>query len=228
MEDLKLKDLIYIEKILTDEQCDALIKEREDRDIEGIREQCDHAFTGKITRSTFEQVELIPETENFNIVHDGSETILRNWYSHLKTFNSFYVEALADFTNFSHKYRLMRYKEGGWIHPHMDWHPMCTGSLTIALNDESEYEGGDFVFFNQHKVRLKKGEAMVFPANPFFVHEVREIKKGVRYSVNSFLEILNFEDSRFVNDEVYKRMDLYKQHPSPWQYNLGESNGINY
>lgn len=220
---MELKDLIYIEKILTDEQCDALIKEREERDVEGKREQCNHAFTGKITRSTFQQVELIPETENFNIVHDASETIIKNWLEYLREFNAFSVDAQKHFTNFSHKYRLMRYKEGGWIHPHIDWYPMCIGSLTISLNDESEYEGGDFVFFNKEVIRLKKGEAMVFPANPFFVHEVKEVKKGVRYSVNSFLEMLTFDDSRFVADEVERRIQHYKQNGStPFQYNLGD------
>ena len=96
----------------------------------------------------------------------------------------------------------MEYDVGGWIHPHIDWNFFTTGSLTIALNDESEYDGGDFKFFNRDVIRLKKGEAMIFPANPFFVHEVTEITKGKRYSVNSFLSSIPINDYQYLENDI--------------------------
>ena len=219
-----MRNLIYIEKVLTDEQCDALVRERESRDSEGSRERSNNALTDVLTESTFEQVELIPDTDNFGVVHDASEKVINGWMKHLKTFDMFAVGALEDNLRYSHKYRLMRYKEGQWIHPHIDWHHLCSGSLSIALNDETEYTGGNFKFFNDYNVRLKKGEAMVFPANPFFVHEVTPIETGTRYSVNSFLESLPFNDSREIGNEISQRMDWYEQHPTPWFYESSKHN----
>ena len=38
------------------------------------------------------------------------------------------------------------------------------------------------------KIQLKRGDALIFPADHFWVHEVKPIKKGVRYSTNCFLQ----------------------------------------
>lgn len=54
-------------------------------------------------------------------------------------------------------------------------------SLTVQLNDPSEYEGGEFVFKDFGEVKLKKGEACVF--NPVLLHEVKPVTKGTRYSI---------------------------------------------
>jgi predicted 2-oxoglutarate/Fe(II)-dependent dioxygenase YbiX len=182
-----LKDLIYIKQVLTEDQCDALIAEREERDNESRNEACLHAFNGQMTTSTFKQVELIPDTTNFSIVHEATSNLLKDWIDSLESLQKFHTPAMRHQFKYSHKYRLMKYDLGQWIHPHTDYNLGTVGSLTIALNDESEYDGGDFVFFNEYRVRLKKGEGMVFPANHFYVHEVEPIFSGLRYSVNSFI-----------------------------------------
>ena len=85
-----------------------------------------------------------------------------------------------------HMYRIMRYDKGAWIHPHTDHDPGVYGSCTINLNDD--YTGGDFSFWHgQHKVKLEKGDAMIWPADYYWVHEVEAITNGTRYSVNCFL-----------------------------------------
>jgi predicted 2-oxoglutarate/Fe(II)-dependent dioxygenase YbiX len=60
-------------------------------------------------------------------------------------------------------------------------------SCTLNLNEN--YEGGDFRFFNgKLKEKFKTGDAMIFPAEPIWIHGTEPITKGARYSVNCFLQ----------------------------------------
>lgn len=194
MEDIKLKDLIYIKRnILTSEQCDNLIKEFEERKDVSSYEQCYHAVTNVMTQSTFEAKYLVPETDNFDIIHSKTNEMINDWIMHLDKFGTFHIHALKHLLLFSHRLRLLKYNTGAWIHPHIDWDNFIHGSCTIALNDD--YEGGDFSFWNgKHKVKLNKGDAMIFPADCFWVHEVEPITSGVRYSTNSFITSLQETD----------------------------------
>ena len=88
--------------------------------------------------------------------------------------------------------RILKYDIGQCIKDHSDIDGFTRGSLTINLNDD--YEGGEFRFFGgQEKVKLSRGEAMLFPAEPIWIHGTEPITKGVRYSINCFLRM---------NDEV--------------------------
>jgi len=203
MLDLKLKDLIYIERgALTKSECDSLIYEYDNRSSEAIGEECLHAVTNEMTKSTFKRIELTPNTDNFNLIHNKKEQIIKNWINHLESFGCFHTNTLKMSLRYSHTYRLMKYDVGGWIHPHVDWDEMVHGSCTFALNEE--YEGGDFMFWNgNHKVKLNRGDVMIFPADPFWVHEVSEITKGVRYSVNSFIQSLPDKECRNMQNSIW-------------------------
>ena len=184
--DLKYKDIIYIqENILSDKECDSLINEYDSRK-DRVKEGCTHAVTGLQTESTFKRVELLPKTKNFDLIHNKTEEMINNWIIYLDKFKAFHTHVLKKIMRFSHLYRLMKYEKGEWIHPHVDFDIGIIASCTFALNDD--YEGGEFVFFNgNHKVKLKKGSAMIWPADCFWVHEVKPIIKNARYSTNSFI-----------------------------------------
>lgn len=57
-------------------------------------------------------------------------------------------------------------------------------SVLGVLNDE--YEGGEFIMFGDHEVKLPAGSVVVFPSNFMFPHEVKPVKNGVRYSCISW------------------------------------------
>ena len=81
--------------------------------------------------------------------------------------------------------RVNRYKEGAMMRKHIDHsydkeHPILT--MIGALNDEVEYEGGQFIVFDDYEVKLKKGDVVIFPSNFMYPHEVKLVTKGVRYS----------------------------------------------
>ena len=56
-------------------------------------------------------------------------------------------------------------------------------SIIIALTDD--YDGGEFNFPEQsYQVKLKKGEAITFPPNYFYPHEVSPPSNGERYTIS--------------------------------------------
>jgi len=83
--------------------------------------------------------------------------------------------------------RIIRYRENEFIEDHSDVFESIRGSCTLNLNED--YEGGDFRFFGGTlKETLKTGDAIIFPAEPIWIHGTEPITKGVRYSINCFLE----------------------------------------
>lgn len=81
-------------------------------------------------------------------------------------------------------YDLLSYKTGQFYTTHTDSfkdRPRAV-SCSFALNDD--YEGGDFAFFDRELVyKLKKGDALMFPSNFMYPHEVMPVTSGTRYSI---------------------------------------------
>tara|TARA_S200002703_G_scaffold144556_1_gene138303 strand:- start:442 stop:1029 length:588 start_codon:yes stop_codon:yes gene_type:complete len=82
--------------------------------------------------------------------------------------------------------RILKYKKEECIEDHTDVGGTIRASCTLNLNED--YEGGEFRFFNgQIKETFKTGDAMLFPAEPIWIHGTEPIIKGTRYSINCFL-----------------------------------------
>jgi len=60
-----------------------------------------------------------------------------------------------------------------------------TLSIVCALNDE--YQGGEFVLFQNETYELNKGDIIMFPSSFLYPHRVNAITKGVRYSYASWV-----------------------------------------
>jgi len=56
-------------------------------------------------------------------------------------------------------------------------------SIVAQLNED--YEGAEF-YCRGRKIELKTGDILLFPSNFMYPHEVKETKKGVRYSFVSW------------------------------------------
>jgi len=208
---IALTDLIYHRKnFLTKEQCDFLIREYEKESNRHVLEHCAEATTGAETYSTFKRIDLQIGTEGWQIVHNATEALINDYHDYLDSFNAFHV-GFREALKYSHMIRLLKYETGTKIHPHTDHGPFIYGSATFNLNED--YTGGDFAWFKgQHKLRLGAGDALIFPADYFWVHEVEEITSGVRYSTNSFLQVI----SEPVRESIYRHLDhLYTTVPSP-------------
>jgi hypothetical protein len=215
---MKQEIFILKKKILTKEQCESLIKEYEDRKNDSLKESCTNANTGVLTTSTFKKVELIPGTLNFNTIHLSVGKMIKLWLNKIQESKTAHHPILRNRTCFTHQYRLMCYDVGGCIHPHIDFEDFSYASCTINLNEG--YKGGVFYFFNREiKFNLKQGESIIFPNNPFWIHEVSEVTKGKRYSVNCFINSLPFDIQRSINSQVDKIRKQNCNESNPYFHN---------
>ena len=85
-------------------------------------------------------------------------------------------------------YELLRYREGQFYIQHTDHfaEQPRTLSCTICLNDD--YEGGEFAFFDRKiKMKLNKGDILMFPSGFMYPHEVMPVIKGNRYNIITWL-----------------------------------------
>jgi len=183
---INLTQLIFHKKnALTKDECQFLIEEYSKLKNNDTLESCPDATTGVNTFSTFKRGELEYGTEAWNLMFKANETLINEYMDYLESFGMFHVFTRKSML-FSHMYRLLKYEPGTKIHPHTDHGPFVYGSATFNLN--SDYTGGDFVFWNgKHRVKLDAGEAIIWPADFFWVHGVEPVVTGERFSTNSFL-----------------------------------------
>ena len=59
-----------------------------------------------------------------------------------------------------------------------------TLSIVGVLNDD--YEGGEFIMFDNYEIKFKPGDIIIFPSTFLYPHLVKPVKKGIRYSFVSW------------------------------------------
>jgi predicted 2-oxoglutarate/Fe(II)-dependent dioxygenase YbiX len=188
--DIKLFDLLlHIPNYMSKRDCDTLIKYYQKNETKnGSFYEASMTPDGEHKQSSFTCIEICdPNSIELQLLKYSVHDIIKKYNDYLKTFTSFHTTSLKFGSyNYVHKYRILKYSEGASIHPHSDHSPYGYGSCTINLNED--YEGGAFSFFNgKHEINLKRGDAIIFPADHFWVHEVKPIISGERFSFNSFL-----------------------------------------
>ena len=177
---------LKIPNFLTHEECDGLINEFQQRSNEACGETSRNYETNKIEENNFQVIQLKPYTNNFNLIKEKTKQAINSYIEYLEQPKYFFTDLLKENLLFSHNYRIMKYETGARIHPHSDHDPGIYGSISFNLSNG--YEGGEFKFFNgNYTIPLSKGDALIFPADYFWVHEVTTVTKGIRYSINSFL-----------------------------------------
>ena len=89
--------------------------------------------------------------------------------------------------------RFNRYKKGQIMSRHSDHiQSLFTGeqrgipilSIVGVLNDN--YEGGEFIMFDDYEIKFKAGDLIIFPSIFLYPHLVKPVKKGIRYSFVSW------------------------------------------
>jgi len=90
---------------------------------------------------------------------------------------------------------------------------------SYILNEK--YKGGHFYFFNKRiKFNLKQGESIIFPNNPFWIHEVSEITEGKRYSVNCFITSLPYDVQLSVNSQLDEERKKLLTATNPFKHEI--------
>jgi len=147
------------------------------------------------------------------LIHDGLNKDIRNVKGHNLEFNTptniFYwdfikteIERLYMF--YKAKFPLMtsekinqidllKYLPGGKYEVHTDHYTTSPRHLSIIINLNDDYEGGDLIFTDQRHNEIKrfnlgKGSIVFFPSNFMYPHSITPIKKGTRYSIVAWLQ----------------------------------------
>lgn len=92
------------------------------------------------------------------------------------------------------KLRYNIYRVGHSMKFHVDHiHSLYQGSITGVpilsivgmLNDD--YQGGDFIMWNNFRIPLSRGSVLVFPSTFMYPHEIKPVITGTRYSYVSWV-----------------------------------------
>ncbi len=88
---------------------------------------------------------------------------------------------------------LLKYSPGGKYEVHTDHYTTSTRALSIILNLNDNYIGGDLIFTDQKekeikRLKLSKGSVVFFPSNFLYPHMIEPIIKGIRYSIVAWLQ----------------------------------------
>lgn len=107
----------------------------------------------------------------------------------VKYYNDFIgSEKVSQVTCFS-PIRFNRYQKGQTMRIHCDHiKTLFEGEvkgipiLSIIINFNDDYKGGDLIFWDDYKVDLGEGDVVVFPSLFLFPHRIEEVTENIRYS----------------------------------------------
>lgn len=88
---------------------------------------------------------------------------------------------------------LLKYLPGGKYEIHTDHYSSTPRHLSIIMNLNNNYKGGDLIFTDQKekqikRLKLDRGSIVFFPSNFMYPHIIEPITKGTRYSVVAWLK----------------------------------------
>tara|TARA_R100001015_G_C4598254_1_gene153332 strand:- start:296 stop:889 length:594 start_codon:yes stop_codon:yes gene_type:complete len=193
--DYKITDLkFHLKGLVSEDVCSKLINFYEQNKHMASTESSDK-FTGDLKTKVeedncnFLNISLLrsrPEfVEPYTIILKYLRIVLTQYEIYIR--KNICPVFVNSFLNWTDNIRIIKYDIGQCIKDHTDVDPHTRGSLTINLNDD--YEGGEFRFFGGlEKVNLSAGEAMLFPAEPVWIHGTEPVTKGTRYAINCFLK----------------------------------------
>ena len=190
--DSKITDLkFHIDKLVPENMCKYFINFYEDNAKYSFVETSYKYKTNKIESDNFRCInitELSLQNKNFieplKLAKTFISIMITNYVLHIQknicpTFNNLHICRSSNI-------RILKYEKGQFIKDHSDVAGDFRASCTLNLNED--YEGGEFRFFDGRvKHSFKTGDAMIFPAEPIWIHGTEPIKKGTRYAINCFL-----------------------------------------
>jgi predicted 2-oxoglutarate/Fe(II)-dependent dioxygenase YbiX len=180
---MKLEEAIVVLNNLTNKDFIELIKKYTDKKainrlstLGGDTEHIRNVFGYTLTKNNISD----------KIYFKHINKIIQQHYSHYK-FKFPYIEP----SNLN-QIDLLKYERGGKYEIHTDHGYTVQRTLTFILNLNEDYEGGDFVFYNQNNSEMKRvkcttATCIMFPSNFQYPHRIEPITKGTRYSIVAWL-----------------------------------------
>ena len=165
--------------LFTPEQCQMIINAGRRQPPQKAQVGMGKPGGGLDTNKRTTTISWLPFDEMKDMYNDVNKFIQRANLNHFG-FEDIKITEQAQFTE---------YPEGGFYDWHMDCDvamahepPVRKISMTLLLNDPSEFEGGDLELMAPGKyAELKQGHAIVFAS--FLNHRVNPVRRGVRQSL---------------------------------------------
>jgi predicted 2-oxoglutarate/Fe(II)-dependent dioxygenase YbiX len=143
--------------------------------------------------------EIHKNIRNVKGYHLNSETSTNMFYwNYIKQeIERLYVYYKAKFPKMSsnkiNQIDLLKYTPGGKYNIHTDHYSTTHRVLSVIMNLNDDYEGGDLIFTDQKekeikRLKLDKGSIVFFPSNFMYPHSIQPITKGTRYSIVAWLQ----------------------------------------
>jgi hypothetical protein len=125
----------------------------------------------EFTVHTYHSIEKI-DPNILSLLQDSAMSV----YNYVK---NNYGSNLIDFDPF--KTHIARFEKGNGMHEHFDSSRPKDIATLVYINDD--YEGGE-IYFPYHNIYIKPniGDLLCFPDNPDFIHGVKPITNGIRYT----------------------------------------------
>ena len=189
--DYKITDLFYSQKnLITSDFCERLINLYEKYPELNKKE---FSYKYDLDKDTSDSYGCLNLNQNLNVpeikkyayeLFDYIKKMLLDYENYIRD-SGICPTFTVNHIKMTENLRILKYEKGHRIGKHTDLDKFIRASLSIQLNDG--YKGGELKFFNTLLKPLKKGEGLIFPAEPIWVHETEPITDGVRYVMNCFL-----------------------------------------
>lgn len=187
--DKKITNFIAKEKLISDDVCKSFIEEIEKCEWKkhvwySHHSKQEHTYEEKELDVCFEYPEYIAESINLYL-----NKALSDYKLVIKDLMKGSEDHFFNMINYFSRVRFNRYPTGTLMRPHYDHiHSLFDGehrgipviSVVGCLNND--FEGGEFVFYDDFKVELNPGEILLFPSNFMYPHRVEEVTSGSRYT----------------------------------------------
>jgi predicted 2-oxoglutarate/Fe(II)-dependent dioxygenase YbiX len=155
------------ENVLTDAQCNELI-EYADKNLHHQPNTMPEYWQVSYTTC------LIPK-------HSGIAEVLEPLWLEAIKFYGLDIEWIE-------QYEIKKYSQGDFITEHTDQYcGMCKPyerkmTMVAQLSNDTDYDGGEFKTCKVFKANRARGSVIIIPS--YFLHEVIEVTRGARYSLN--------------------------------------------
>jgi predicted 2-oxoglutarate/Fe(II)-dependent dioxygenase YbiX len=171
------------------ELCDATLASLQNKNI--VWEQ--NTFYNNHTRvvKTFsEEKEPDVSYETTSVNEELMRIVWESIHKYITELNFHWFDGWAGFSQL----RFNKYNESKLMAKHCDHiNTMFDGerkgipvlSIVGVLNDD--YEGGEFVMFDDTTIELPKGSLLIFPSNFLYPHQVLPVTKGTRHAFVSWV-----------------------------------------
>ena len=181
----KLKDFIHHQKNIIPEQlCDDVVEIIKSR-----------AWTPHTWYSPSDRTSVPEQTKELDVQDSTMEFMtMLSPYLH-QTFHNYSVKYKFNATKtdkIAYQFstiRFNRYRSGQIMRQHHDHiHSLFDGMrkgipvLSVILNFNNDYKGGQLYFWNDYELELGKGDIIMFPSLFMYPHGVKEPTEGERFS----------------------------------------------